>query len=255
MFGIPDYLDALEASLGSGDSTEHTHRPALKSLLDALGNGITATNEPKRIAGGAPDFNIPKSKTPLGHIETKDIGANLDEMESEKGPNSKQFVRYRDGLPNWILTDYLDFRWYVNGEKRLSARLGTWDSKKKKLQPAPDGGAAVTALLTAFFDQKALTVTSAKDLAQRLAGITRIINDLIAATFKTEADDGLLHRWFDAFRQVLIPNLTTDQFADMFAQTTAYGLFAARVHAPKPVEFSRASAAYNLPKTNPFLRN
>ncbi len=40
----------------------------------------------------------------------------------------------------------------------------------------------------------------------------------------------------------------------MFAQTLAYGLFAARVHTPPKKEFSREMAAYNLPKTNPFLR-
>ena len=39
----------------------------------------------------------------------------------------------------------------------------------------------------------------------------------------------------------------------MFAQTLAYGLFAARVHEPNR-PFSRESAAVNLPRTNPFLR-
>jgi len=45
------------------------------------------------------DFIITRKKVPLGHIETKDIGTNLDEMERGKGPNGEQFVRYRDGLP------------------------------------------------------------------------------------------------------------------------------------------------------------
>jgi predicted helicase len=62
-----------------------------------------------------------------------------------------------------------------------------------------------------------------------------------------------LHEWLRAFRDTLIPDLSEHQFADMFAQTLAYGLFAARVHAPnKP--FSRESAAVSLPRTNPFLR-
>jgi hypothetical protein len=26
-------------------------------------------------------------------------------------------------LPNWILTDYFEFRWFVNGKKRLAARI------------------------------------------------------------------------------------------------------------------------------------
>src|SRR5664280_1274529 len=40
----------------------------------------------------------------------------------------------------------------------------------------------------------------------------------------------------------------------MFAQTLAYGLFAARIHAPPKEEFTRKSAAYCIPKTSPFLR-
>ncbi len=79
-----------------------------------------------------------KKKVPLGHIETKDIGVNLDEMERGKGAHGEQFIRYREGLPNWILTDYLEFRWFVVGEKRLTARVARLDSKHK-LQPMPDG--------------------------------------------------------------------------------------------------------------------
>jgi len=49
--------------------------------------------------------------------------------------------------------------------------------------------------------------------------------------------------------------LPIPQFADMFAQTLAYGLFAARCnhHGPKG-SFRRLGAASEIPKTNPFLR-
>ena len=53
---------------------------------------------------------------------------------------------------------------------------------------------------------------------------------------------------------MLIHDLSEEQFADMYAQTIAYGLFAARVNAPADEHFSRQHAAYDLPKTNPFLR-
>ena len=118
----------------------------------------------------------------------------------------------------------------------------------------PDGEEKLAELFTAFFGQPALTVASAKELAQRMAGMTRIIRDLIAGTFEHEKEHGWLHDWLAAFRETLIPDLDEKQFADMFAQTLAYGLFAARVHAPPGKPFSREMAAYNLPKTNPFLR-
>jgi len=246
------YLSAIKMNLTHGDATEHTHRPALKQLLEATGAGIIATNEPKRILCGAPDFNITRNKVPLGHVETKDIATNLDEIERGKGPHGEQFKRYLT-LPNWILTDYLEFRWFVGGEKRLTARIAEIDAKGKP-KPLPDGEEKVAQLLTAFFEQKALTIGTAKELAQRMAGMTRIIRDLIVKTFEHEKEQGWLHNWLAAFRGTLIPDLVEAQFADMFAQTLAYGLFAARVHTPLNKEFSREMAAYNLPKTNPFLR-
>ncbi|HEX7618102.1 MAG TPA: N-6 DNA methylase, partial [Verrucomicrobiae bacterium] len=91
-------------------------------------------------------------------------------------------------------------------------------------------------------------------MAKRMAGMTSIIRDLIIKTFEHEVEKGFLHKWLAAFRETLIPDLEEKQFADMFAQTLAYGLFAARVHTPVNREFSREMAAYNLPKTNPFLR-
>jgi hypothetical protein len=250
---ISDYLSALNQNLRHGDATEHTHRPALKTLLESLGQGIVATNEPARILCGAPDFNITKGKVPLGHVETKDIGENLAPMERGKAPHGDQFARYRDGLPNWILTDYLEFRWYVSGEHRLTARLAELDSKGK-LKPLPENQVEVTALLDAFLRQKALTISTAKELAQRMAGMTRIIRELITKTFEHEVEKGFLHNWLAAFRDVLIPDLDEKDFADMFAQTLAYGLFAARIHTPPGKEFSREMAAFNLPRTNPFLR-
>jgi hypothetical protein len=40
----------------------------------------------------------------------------------------------------------------------------------------------------------------------------------------------------------------------MYAQTIAYGLFAARCTDPDNKDFTRQNAAYLLPKTNLFLR-
>lgn len=252
MNAFADYLAAIKKNRDHGDATEHTHRTALKSLLEAVDNGIVATNEPTRILCGAPDFNITRKKVPLGHVETKDIETNLNETERGKGPHGEQFKRYLT-LPNWILTDYLEFRWFVGGEKRLTARIGEIDAKGK-LKPLPDAEEKLAQLLNAFFKQKALTIGTAKELAQRMAGMTRIIRDLIVNTFEHEKEEGWLHNWLAAFRETLIPDLDEAQFADMFAQTLAYGLFAARVHTPPKKEFSREMAAYNLPKTNPFLR-
>ncbi len=95
------YLRALGRKYHSGNATEHTHRSALETLLTSLGWAIEVFNEPKRSTEcGAPDFAIRKASVPIGNIETKDIGKNLDRAEK-----TEQLVRYRDGLSNLILTD------------------------------------------------------------------------------------------------------------------------------------------------------
>ena len=59
-----DYLTQVEQACKAGNATEHTHRPALKDLLEAFQPGIVATNEPKRIKCGAPDYIITRKDIP-----------------------------------------------------------------------------------------------------------------------------------------------------------------------------------------------
>lgn len=253
MTAFGTYLNDLQKNFARGDATEHTHRATLQALLQSVGKGIVATNEPKHIPIiGAPDFKISRGKIPLGNVETKDFGTDLAEMERGKGQYGEQFIRY-SALPNWILTDYLEFRWYVNGERRLVARLADFD-KKKKLNPIVDGEEQLGNLFKSFFAQSALTVGNAKDLAERMAGITKTICASIRDSLKYEPEPETLHGWLAAFRETLIPDLDEHRFADMFAQTLAYGLFAARINAPASQNVTRENASFCLPKTNPFLQ-
>jgi predicted helicase len=249
---IAHYLKTIEKDLAAGIATEHTHRPALKSLIESLAQGITATNEPKRIKCGAPDFIVTRGETPLGYMEAKDVDVSLD--REEKG---EQMHRYLGSLDNLVLTDYLEFRWYVRGEHRLTASLGKVKGKGK--MRAEDGGATeVAELLTAFLNAKVPTVNSPKELAVRMAAIAQLIRSAIERAFNEEALEeehpDPLHDQLKGFRDVLIHDLTPEQFADMYAQTAAYGLFAARCNAKSGATFTREHAAYDLPKTNPFLR-
>jgi predicted helicase len=241
------YLKNLSKALSTGDATEHTHRPALKDLIEGLTTGITATNEPKHIKCGAPDFIVRKGATTIGYIEAKDIGKNLDEAEK-----SEQLERYLP-LSNVILTDYLEFRWYIDGKIRLKAILGT-QTKDNKVKQDSDGTTAVIDLLNGFLVHQAKGVGTPKELATRMANLAHIIRNLITNVFINEAETGSLHSQLTAFRDSLIPDLTVAQFADMYAQTIAYGLFAARCSPTAGANFTRYDAAQSLPKTNPFLR-
>jgi hypothetical protein len=88
-----------------------------------------------------------------------------------------------------------------------------------------------------------------------MARMAQVIRGLIANAFALENDTATeLHNQFDAFKQVLLgDDLTPPEFADMYAQTICYGLFAARCNHTGG-RFTRLAAASELPKTNPFLR-
>lgn len=256
---LAQYVKAIEKELVAGRATEHTHRPALKTLVESLNSGITATNEPKRVECGAPDFIVTKGEVPLGYIEAKDVGVSLDNAEK-----SEQLERYRESLGNLMLTDYLEFRWYVRpnrtkanefpeSEHRLTARLARV-GPNGKLRLEKDGERQVAELLNAFLNAQVPTVQSAKELAVRMAVLARLIRDTIRRALGEEAETGSLHQQMEAFREVLLHDLTEEQFADMYAQTICYGLFAARCNARGSEHFTREHAAYDLPKTNPFLR-
>jgi hypothetical protein len=138
------YLQEIEKTFSSGNATEHTYRPFLKSVIESLADGITATNEPRREACGAPDFIITRNEIPADYIETKDIGKPLSVIE-----NDEQLKRYRSRLGNLIPTDYLEFRWYVGGEHRLTARLAS-EGLKGGLKVGGEGGKQVESLIRAF---------------------------------------------------------------------------------------------------------
>ncbi len=233
----------------TGQATEHSYRHALQALIQALGgSGVRALNEPTQIACGAPDFIVEHSGVPIGHVECKDVGADLNRVE-----RNDQLRRYREGLPNLILTDYLEFRWYVAGELREAARIGRLDSQGKVASDKA-GSERVKAVFDAFFSASPPTVHDPRELSERMAAKARLLRDGIGLIFRQEGQRGPLHDLLNAYRDVLIGGLQPDDFADLQAQTAAYGLFAARcLHDPKAGPFTRETAAFA--DTTPFLRD
>ena len=247
---IDIYLKSIQEELSTGKANEHSYRPALKTLVESLQPGILATNEPRRERCGAPDFIVQKKQIPLGYIECKAIGMALDSVEK-----FEQLQRYFSSLPHLILTDYLEFRYYVQGERKMVARLAAIDDKGK-IKPEKNAEAEFLKLFDVFINAEWPTVATPKQLAKRMAKLAQLIRDTILKAFEPEPNVGKLHQQMEGFREVLLHDLTYEQFADMYAQTISYGLFAARCNVPEreAVKFSREHAAFDLPQTNPFLR-
>ncbi|MGH8025074.1 MAG: N-6 DNA methylase [Limisphaerales bacterium] len=231
------------------------HRPALKSLLETLEARVTVTNEPKRIACGAPDLVVNQKNNGLliGHVEAKDIGISLDEAKK-----SGQLKRYLAALGNLLLTDYVEFRWFVDGKERVKFRIGEVQPNGEIIPDVQAIGPAEK-VLAEFLARDPARIEGAEELARRLARLTHLIRDGIVTAFQTGNASEVLADWRSVFAQTLLPELADEgkeaEFADMFAQTLAYGLFSARVMSGSAREFTLAEAAKLIPRTNPFLRD
>lgn len=233
----------------TGHGTEHSYRPELEALIEALGGtDVQAINDPTHVDCGAPDFIVRRGGVPIGHIECKDIGASLDRVE-----DSEQLQRYRAGLPNLILTDYVEFRWYVSGERRKTALVGRIN-QRGKIAGNREGDEALAQLLGAFLSADPQPVGSARELARQMAAKARLLRDGIEQILCKEGRLGPLGELRSAYRNVLIADLSKEAFADLQAQTAAYGLFAARcLQRGGAQPFTRQAAVFA--ETTPFLRD
>ncbi|MEX2411741.1 MAG: N-6 DNA methylase, partial [Candidatus Paceibacterota bacterium] len=247
---IQEYLNSIEKRYKAGISREHSYRGDLQQLLENLLPELLVTNEPARVACGAPDYILTKKGVPVGYIEAKDIGEPLDGKK-----HKEQFDRYKASLPNLIFTDYLNFRLYVDGELATSIRLAEIDGNR--IVPLADNFDRFTNLISDFGERTRQTIRSPKKLAEMMAGKARILADVLEKALtsdeETEANTSLKEQ-MDAFKKILIHDIDPKQFADIYSQTIAYGMFAARLHDPSLDTFTRQEAAALIPKTNPFLR-
>src|SRR5947208_2481599 len=90
--------------------------------------------------------------------------------------------------------------------------------------------------------------TTSKDLSIRLAELARAIRDRIKTALAIETEAGPLTSLMKAFQEALVHDLDADGFADMYAQTIAYGLLSARVANPKSGTVDDLAA--QMPATN-----
>ena len=248
-----DYLKEINGACQKGDATEHTHRPALKKFIEALGSNITVTNEPQRMTEvGSPDMKISRrvrnADLPFGYIECKDIGKNLKKEEK-----SDQIKRYLKSIDRLILTDYMNFRLYIGGNLKLTAELAK-EGKGGRFETTEERIDQTGKLFALFFMAEPIRISSARELAEKMAGIAQHMRDIIGKTFSKESRPAALHSQYEAFQKVLLHDLKEEDFADMYAQTICYGLFTARYYKNAPQPFTRLAAPQWLPKTNPFLR-
>ncbi len=251
---VVQYINDVSKQFSTGKATEHSYRPALAKLLSDLLPNHTVTNEPTRINCGAPDYIIAKgsgaTSIPVAFVEAKDVGdSDLDGNRQHK----EQFNRYKNSLDHILFTDYIDFHLYENGMPTQNIRIA--EIKGNKIALIDDNVPMFLEMVAHIAESTPQKITSSTKLAQMMAAKAKLLAEVIEKTLvaDTEKTGELAGQW-RSFQRVLIHDLTERQFADIYAQTICYGMFAARLHDDTPKTFSRQEAATLIPKTNPFLR-
>lgn len=246
---IAQYLDEVRAKYASGQATEHSYRPALASLFGSIDPDVTVINEPKKSEAGMPDFLFERNGVPFGWAEAKDIDKDVIKL---KGYSVEQRKRYEKAFPNLIYTNGVDFEFIREG---VSIHFVSIADFMMGLQPDPAKFEELERQLRLFVEQKPISIRSAAKLAEIMAAKAAIIKDEIVIALATEAEARKgLEGQFKSFKANLLPNLTHDEFADIYAETITYGMFAARFHDSDLNTFSRQEAMDNLPASNPFLK-
>ncbi|MBR3080764.1 MAG: DNA methyltransferase [Prevotella sp.] len=252
---LKEYISTINQKFRAGNATEHTYRGALEQLMQSQLPKLRITNEPKRVNCGAPDYiATTKDGVPIFYIEAKDIGDGDLDGRNPHG-HKEQFTRYKQALDYIIFTDYLDFHFYEHGEFVDSVRIA--EVRGDKIAAVKEAEGKFLDMIQHIGSSAIQSITSASRLAKLMAGKARLLENIIAQAMEDDTDsyaNDNLQAQYQAFKDVLIQELKPTDFADIYAQTIAYGMFAARLHDETPEDFSREEAARLIPKTNPFLR-
>jgi len=247
---LAQYIAKIDTLYKTGNAREHSYRGDLQNLIMEILPEVLVTNEPARVDCGAPDYVLTRKDVPIGYIEAKDIGVDLGSKTLKE-----QFDRYKAGLTNLIFTDYLDFHFYKEGE--FITKIAIAKIENNTIIPIPENFNQFESLIINFAQTISQTIKSPTKLAQMMAGKAKLMADVIEKSLNKDDENqnrSQLKSQMLSFQQMLIHDIDNKAFADIYAQTIAYGMFAARYHDPTLPTFSREEAASLIPKSNPFLR-
>jgi len=249
------YLKRIFEVAQTGDAREESYYSSLEDLLRAFADSIGkkhihVTTSPKKTEAGNPDFRIWDGKQNIvGYIEAKGpFVENLDYIES-----GDQLKRYTRTFPSLILTNFFEFRLYRNGELIDTVLLARpFIIHELRTVPPVENKDNFLNLLDKFFSFSLPKVYTAESLAVELAKRTKFLKEQVILE-ELKGDKAPIIGFYEAFQKYLIAGLTKDGFADLYAQTITYGLFAARTRCENG--FNRKLAYDYIPRTIGILRD
>ena len=251
---LNSYFKEIHKIYISGNFREESFYPCLKTLIEECSKLINREEkagvlvQPKKTNVGIPDFLIKTNGEIIGNIEAKAPDENLSQIE-----NTEQLKRYRESLPNLILTNFLEFRLYRYENLIDKVEVGRqFTLQRLEYPPVPEKLENFLELLEKFFSFSTPEIQKSSELSVELARRTRLLEHILQE--ELEISNPEVTRFFEAFQQELIETLTKERFADLYAQTITYGLFAARMRTLSQAGFKRELAWKFIPQSLPLLK-
>ncbi|HQG57958.1 MAG TPA: N-6 DNA methylase [Candidatus Dojkabacteria bacterium] len=251
---LEKYIENISKKYTNDHTSEYGYRTDFEILLSEVFEKINVKeieHDAKTKEGNKPDFIVTKNSVPILYIETKDIGVDLDKVET-----SGQMTRFY-GYENLVLTDYVEFRFYRNGERyEEPIVIATYNKKDRTIQSHPEKFEQLQKTLIDFTLSHKEPIKSGFHLSKIMGGKAQRIRDNILQLFDSKSESATdLAKVYETIKQLLIHDLSYTDFADMYAQTLVYGLFVARFHDESKDTFTRTEARELIPASNPFLRH
>jgi hypothetical protein len=239
---LHDYLERISGLERRGEAREESFYPELVRLLAGYAEhrgleDLRILTLPRKIRECLLDFQVRRREGIVGYVEAKRPGTDLT-----RTAETDQLRRYCSAFPNLLLTNFRELRLYRGKELAARAEIGHGD-------PGP-----LLTLLDLFCGFAPPATASAAELAPRMALRTRLLAVRLCELLERDVEGASeLSGFYQAFSKHLVAGLKREEFADLYAQTLAYGLLAARWRARGP--FDRRIAAESIPATSGLLRD
>ena len=212
--------DERSESSSANESCEPDSRPESTAAYDQE----TAASPQGSTSRAKPDYGVECQGLLCGYIELKAPGKGASPAQF-RGHDRKQWENFKQ-LPNMLYSDGREFALYREGELAGMVRL--------EGLPDEQGGQAITdanakdlaALLLDFLLWEPLVPETAKQLAQYLAPLCRMLRDEVVAALRngSEAVGNVARDW----QKYLFPGASDEEFADDYAQTVTFSFLLAR---------------------------
>lgn len=205
-----------------------------------------------------PDYTVFVDGTPVGYVEVKAPGKGADPTRFRIPHDRRQWQKLSP-LPNLLYTDGNEWGRYEQGEPDVVQPM------VRLLGQVQDAGNALTLdgsalgyLLAAFLRHTPTAPRTASDLARSTAGLCRLLRDQVIVTIDAEGqvpgrELGPFTRLATEWRALLFPGVSSETFADFYAQTVTFALLLARAEdvMVDPADFG--SAARDLGRRHGLL--